>query len=433
MGGSAALGLAAAAAVAWLLLRARRRGFDPLRRRRMLTVKYDLAPAVAHGALPMHIADMDLPCCASIHRAICARAAHPTFGYTIQPTVGWARVARWHTEVHGCRVAPEMFCFSASVITSVCNLIDLLTEPGDGVLVMTPLFAPLTRAIIGCGRKLVAHPLHAGADGVYEMDVDRLERALPAARALLLCSPHNPGGRVWSAVELRDLARACATHGVSVIADEIWADWALWGSAHVPFHRVAEGVARDAPLAYACLGAPTKTWNLAGLHCTYVLLPQPTLRDRYLAHVAHAFLHYGSAFATCALLGAYGREGARWLAATKALVEANYALLVEALRAGVAEIVPMRPQATYLVWLDCTALAAALRLGSPAELNDFVLGEARLVLAPGDEFGDARCGFHQRINIACERRVVAEAAERLVGAVARRRAELRAAATGRDG
>jgi cystathionine beta-lyase len=280
-------GVAVLAGLAW---RRRRRsrcfGFDaPVDRSCVHTVKHDLA-AILYGeaaacALPMWVADMELPCCAHIQRAIAERARHPTFGYTVQPREIWESVGRWMVERQGwCRAPkPASFVFSASVVTSFCNVLEALTAAGDTVVVMTPLYAPLQHAVVGTGRRLVRHALRLSErSGRYEMDMAALEAQLDGAHCLLLCSPHNPSGRMWRRDELRAVCAACAARRVLLVADEIWADWALPGCdvAFVP----CAALAAEAGCALVTLGAPTKSWSLAGLHASFVVIDDDEMRRR---------------------------------------------------------------------------------------------------------------------------------------------------------
>ncbi len=393
----------------------------PLDRTHTLTVKHGLAklffgPEADVNPLPLKLwlADMELPTAEPIQRAIIARARHPAYGYTYQPDAIWQLVSAWLSSRHGWQIQPSCFVFSPCIVTSFCGLIRALTQPSEGVLVMTPLYAPLQEAVHRTGRQLVRHELMLDArTGRFEMGVEeRLVRLLPGVRLLLLCSPHNPGGVVWTRAELRALAEACARHDVTLVADEIWQDWALFGHAHVPAAVAAGGTA----CRVVTMGSPTKTWNLAGLHCSYVAFAADeagaALRQRYLAEMEPAYLTFGGTFATIAMLAAYA-EGLPWLIEAKAYVEANVRYLESALRERVPEVVVLRPQATYLVLLDFRLLSL-----SSDELRAFLVKRARLLLSHGAQFdptGDF--GQYQRLNCACARAVLTEAVWRLESAV----------------
>lgn len=404
--------------------RRRRPRFDfdrPLDRSHVHTVKHVL-PVFMHGeaaaeALNMWVADMELPCCGRIRRAIMDRAQHPTFGYTIQPREIWSLVGKWMVERQGHPSAPDpdSFVFSASVVTSFWNVLEACTAPGDRVLLMTPLYAPLQEAVRSSGRVLVPHVLQLSQErGRYEIDLKRLETDLQGVSLLLLCSPHNPSGTVWRRWELAAVASACARHGVILVADEIWADWSLPGAEPVVPCRAV--VTADGAPRLITLGAPTKSWSLAGLHASFLVIEDAELRQRYTRRVLPAFLAFGSTFATAAMLAAY-EHGAPWLDAARAHVRANVELLCYLLRAYVPEVVPLPPEATYLVWLDCSRLGLA-----PKALHDFMLRSARLHLSAGEEFAPEAAQY-MRMNVACPRPMLLEAVGRLQGAVERLRAE----------
>ena len=289
---------AAACGLSLFLQRRRRRGatrFDislVVDRRGTHAVKHELS--AKREALQLWVADMDLPICSKIQEAITARAMHPVFGYTIQPKLIWERAGAWlsagqnwpHTP------PPSAFVFSASVVSAFCNVLRSLTREGDGVVVMVPSYAPLQQVVTSSGRKLLLHslPLRTGGRGgsstgpQHEIDFGGLEATLLAKqpKVLLLINPHNPGGKVWTRAELARLASLCARLDVLVVSDEIWADWVIGeGVDFTPFASVASA----AGCPCITMNAPTKTFNLAGLHAAYLVIEDPRLRDAYLSHV----------------------------------------------------------------------------------------------------------------------------------------------------
>lgn len=394
--------------------------FSHIERAGTHSVKHELT-SNPHG-LQMWVADMELPCCPSIVRAINERAAHPNYGYTVQPAAIWDAVSSWLVARQGWRMPPacEEFIFSASVVTSFCNVLRALTSEGDAVLVMTPLYAPLQRAVTGCGRRLVEHRLAFGdrcafgdtdSPKAYQMDattrlVERLDSE-PSVRVLLLCNPHNPTGRVWRRAELAALARECAKRQILVVSDEIWADWVLPSACQWPFEPFAN-VAAAAGCQYITLGAPTKSFSLAGLHASYLILPDARLRRKYLEYTEPAFLTYGSVFATAAMLAAYSDAAAAWLDAARSHVADNVRYLGSFLHHHVPQVTVEHLEATYCAWLNLRCLQL------DADETSARLKRAGLVLSPGREFdssGASDC--YQRINLACSRPVLELAASRI--------------------
>lgn len=387
---------------------------QPLDRGSTFSVKYGLrgplfGPAAA-DALPLWVADMDLPCAPEVVAALRRRTKHPAFGYTYQPGDIWQLVQRWLEEEHGWRVAADAFVFCAGVVTAAAAALWAFTKPGDAVLVMTPLYEPLQKAVEGAGREPKRHLLELSG-GRYVLDRVRLQRDLKGCTALLLCNPHNPGGRVWLPEELRVVADACRAEGALLLSDEIWADWCLFGHRHRP---AALEAAAGQPVV--TLMAPTKTWNLAGLHCAFLVIEDASLRQKYLASVAYAFLHYGSTFATEAMLAAYAC-GKPWLRGAKGYVEAQLLHCEAFLRERCSpEVVPLRPEATYLLWLDCAGLGSE----DPARL---LREQGGVLLSPGAEFGGAATAHFARLNAAAPRRTLDVALERIAAVVQRRRRE----------
>ena len=422
--------VAAAAGLAAVLIFLRRRArqaslHGPLvDRRGYHTVKHELSPRT--DALQLWVADMELPVCNEIQDAIIERARHPIFGYTIQPREIWESAAAWLVKHQGWprAPAPEAFIFSASVVSGFCSVLRATTQPGDGVVVMVPSYAPLQDVVSGSGRKLHLHSLRRQGTSV-DMALDALEVLLDAERpkVVLLINPHNPSGRVWSRPELAALAAACAVRRVLVVSDEIWGDWVFRRGTFTPFAAVAAAPLTTQKAQPRCrhvtLNAPTKTFNLAGLHAAYVIIEDEDLRAKYLDYVTPGWLHYGSAFATTALLAAYqGRHGERWLDGALELVQGNLAYLTTALQAADVGVTVLPLQATYLAWVDCTQLMERCGLDDPSSLQRFFVDKVGLVLSLGSEFDPTGAtDAFVRMNIACPRALVEAAVHRLRAAV----------------
>mmetsp|Transcript_31733 Transcript_31733/g.80158 ORF Transcript_31733/g.80158 Transcript_31733/m.80158 type:complete len:446 (-) Transcript_31733:35-1372(-) len=363
----------------------------------------------ASTAIPLWIADMDLPCALEITEALQRRMTHPTFGYTYQPSEMWAAVQQWLLEEHSWQVSSDAFVFCAGVVTSAAATLWAYTSPGDCVLVMTPLYEPLQKLVEGAQRRLRKHELLLER-GQYVIENDRLLQDLRGCKMLLFCNPHNPGGRAWEPSELRAVAELCHREGVMIVSDEIWSDWCIFGHRHRPMALEAcegQGV--------VTLMAPTKTWNLAGLHASYLVIEDQALRDQYLAAVDYAFLHYGGTFASEGMLAAYSL-GKPWLQAVKRHIEDQLLHCEAFFRERCSpEVIALRPQATYLLWLDCTRLGVS----DPAR---FFREEADVILSPGADFGGTSTAQFVRLNAATCRRSLDVALRGMAAAVAKVRA-----------
>lgn len=424
-----AMGVAAAIAAVYVVYRRRRPPFDALvDRGGMFTVKHELTGVIhgakASGAIQLWVADMELPCCEHIRRALEARARHPIpAGYTFQPPQAWANVAQWLEKYQNWPRCPDpsSFVFSANVVASFANLMRVFTRESDGVVVMTPCYSPLQRAVNGCDRRLILHPLATDRMMKYDLDLPALSLTLASQKPamLLLINPHNPSGRVWSSVELGALAALCAEHDVLVVSDEIWGDWCFESpsaAGFTPFARV--GALQHC--RHVTLSAPTKTFNLAGLHCSYLIVEDEQLRKAYMDYVEPATLHYGSAFATEALLSAFCTTSASWLAAAKSYVQDNASFVEQYLQQNALDewMRPWPLAATYLLWLDCSGLAACLeRHERRCALHTFFI-DAGVVLSAGSEFDPTKASDKfMRMNIACSRGMLESALDRIRQAV----------------
>ncbi len=363
--------------------------------------------------LPMWVADMDFAAPGAIVEALATRARHLVFGYTDYDEALYQAVADWLETRHGWVVPREWIVFGPGVIMNLIYALGAFTDLGDGVIIQRPVYHPFTQVVERNGRAVVDNPLVLDG-GRYRMDLDDLRaKARSGARMLILCSPHNPVGRVWTREELTGLGDICNEHGILVVSDEVHGDLTYPGVQHVPYGSIGEAYARNSIV----LAAPTKTFNLAGLQSAYAIVADPDLRRRLADHMDAVALvpkSFGNAFALEALKAAYGRC-ADWLDELRAYLAGNLAFLEDFLAREIPEIRPIHPEGTYLVWLDCRGLGM-----DADELSTFMRDEARVALNDGQVFGAEGAGF-ERINIACPRSMLAEALERMAAAAATRR------------
>lgn len=376
-------------------------------RRATDSVKWNNAEMLAYGAdtLPFWVADMDFTVAEPIRRALAARVEHAVFGYAVTPESYFSAVCGWYARRHNWQINPETICFSPGVVAGVSYLLALLTEPGNGVIIQPPVYHVFARQIAEAGRRVVDNPLRLGADGRYEMDfADLAQKAAdPNNKVMVLCSPHNPAGRVWREDELRRLGEICFANDVFVISDEIHNDLLRDGVRHICFPTLFPA---EKNRIVTCVSA-SKTFNLAAFECASVIIADNTLRQRYQEYLQKTIrLHGPSALAAVATTAAYA-EGEEWLTQLNQYLEHSLDWLADFVSAQLpaARLIPC--DGTYLAWLDVSAYAP-----DTAALCKRLLAEAHVYFEEGELFGTGGAGF-LRINIACPLSMLREGMARL--------------------
>ncbi len=356
--------------------------------------------------LPLWVADMDFRSPEPVIRALRERVEHGIFGYGLDQPEFHELVCERLAKRYGWRVAPEAVLTQPGVIPSFNLAAQILAQPGDGVLLATPLYPPLLRVPGNAGLTSDEALLAREADGRYAIDWDALGAAIgPRTRMLLLCNPHNPVGRVLTREELGRLAELCLRHGLGICADEIHCDLVFNGASHVPIASLDPEVERRT----ITLMAPSKTWNLPGLKASVAIIPDPDLRARFVA--AHRDLVRAvNVLGYVAMVAAY-RDGQPWLDDLLRYLEANRDVLVDTVRREMPGVRLAPPEATVLAWLDCRE--AGIPDGDP---YTFFLERARVALNDGRTFGRGGDGF-VRLNFACPRATLVEALGRMAGAL----------------
>ncbi|MBR3544737.1 MAG: pyridoxal phosphate-dependent aminotransferase [Oscillospiraceae bacterium] len=352
--------------------------------------------------LGMWVADMDFASPECVRRALREAADFGVFGYDAAPKEYHEAFIAWEKERHGLEIDREWIRFSPGVVTGFYWLVKMLTEPGDSVLIQTPVYYPFMSAIEDQGRKLVRSEL-VNTNGIYTVDFEDFERKITeeAVRVFILCSPHNPIGRIWTRSELAKMLEICRRHSVKVISDEIHHDFELGGHKHTP--TLAVGDYGD---MVAMLTAPSKTFNLAGLQNSFVILPDKDIRDRYDAALRDVHIMGGNSLGNVAAAAAY-TGGADWLESVLRTVEDNDALFRARLAEGLPKAVISPLEGTYLLWVDLGAYVAA------EDIKTVMEERCGLALDYGTQFGgNAPC--HIRVNLATDGAVVEEAAARLI-------------------
>lgn len=384
--------------------------FDkPVARRGSGALKYD-ALRERFGRddlLPMWVADMDFETPDFIVEALRRRMEHPVFGYTLEPDDYRPAIVEWQAKRNGWHIRPEWLAYIPGIVKGIGLALHLFTEPGDRVVVQPPIYHPFHQLPQANGREVVWNPLRLTEQG-YEMDFEQLESLLSdkRCRMLLLANPHNPAGIAWDAATLRRLAEICAAHGVLVVSDEIHADMPLFGHRHTPFASVCEAAACNS-ITFA---APSKTFNIAGIVSSYAVVPDDGLRRRFFGWLEANEFHAPHLFAPIATVAAY-RQGETWLGELLHYIEENVVAVERFCRERIPGIRPMRPQASFLMWLDCRGLGLRQQ-----ELVSLFVDRARLALNDGSMFGPGGEGF-MRFNIGTRRALLQEALERLEQAV----------------
>lgn len=357
--------------------------------------------------LPMWVADMDFRCPEPVVEALIERAQHGIYGYTAPTTAFYESVVNWMKRRHGWKIKPEWICVTPGVVPALNMLVRTFVPSGDRVLIQPPVYYPFFMAIENNQAELVTNPL-IYQDGRYCMDFEDLEHKARDSRVkmAILCSPHNPVGRVWTRSELMEFGRICAENDVLVVSDEIHGDLVYNGYSFTPFADLSPEFAQRSMICTA----PSKTFNIAGLQTSCIIIPNEDARSRFKKTLLSNGLFGISCFGVVALQAAYD-EGEEWLERVIAYVEGNLEYLESYIAEHIPQISVVRPEGTYLVWLDCRGLGLDSK-----DLGKLMMENARVYLDHGIIFGPEGEGF-ERINIACPRSILAEALHRIRDAI----------------
>ncbi len=365
------------------------------------SIKYGRA---SEGQIPMWIADMDFRTAPAVSSAMKERLNRDVLGYTFTPEEFYQSIIHWEKEMHGWQVDKEWVSYCPGVITSINQAYLTFTNPGDGIVVMPPVYNLFRMYAERLGRRVIDNPLLF--DGKhYQVDFDRLEKMLSRkdAKILVLCNPHNPAGLVWDRDVLRRIATLSRQNGVLVISDEIHADLTLYGRRHTSFCSVSE----DAAAVGLVFAGPTKAFNLAGVSMTaYCVIPNEELRQPFQKQLRDAKLDEAPIASLVATIAAY-TNGIPWLQSLKEYLQGNIREVVDFFSTNDLGIKAIQPQASFLVWLDCRAMG----LGQDELMRFF--SDKGLLLSNGAAYGQGGEGFI-RMNIGCPRKIVKEALERIL-------------------
>lgn len=356
--------------------------------------------------LPLWVADMDFETPAFITDALKKRMEHSLFGYTVVPEELWTSIINWIDVHHQWRVKREWLSFIPGIVKGIGLVINIFTRPDEKVIIQPPVYHPFRLVPEGNGREVVYNPLREN-NGLYEMDFDNLEKvADDKCRVLILCNPHNPGGICWSRETLMRLADFCYDHHLLVISDEIHCDMALFGHKHIPFASVSEKAAQIS----ITMQAPTKTFNIAGIISSHAIVPNPEIRKTFYGWLKANELDEAHIFAHIATIAAF-RKGEEWRRQMLAAVENNIRFVEDFCREHMPQIRPIRPEASFLMWLNCRELHLDHK-----QLLDLFIDKAHLALNDGEMFGPGGEGF-MRMNVGSPQAYVREGLEKLAKAV----------------
>ena len=389
--------------------------FDqPIDRTSYYTVKHTFCEKTC---IPFWVADMELPTAPCVQKAIENRAKHSTYGYTIQPIEMWNRICKWLNDSHQWKVKSSEMIFTSNLVAATANCLNAFTNEGDSVAMLLPLYHPLQNVVDKSGRRLVTLGMleveretkeNGTSKSLFIFDPKRLKQLIirENVRALIWCHPHNPGGRVWKKEELKVVVNICKEFNVTIISDEIHSDLMLWGKKHTPMQLVGHACGYN---NIVTMSSPGKTFNLAGMHSGFVVIQNATLHKKYMSVVEHAYLHFGSCFATTSMLSAYTNDGRLWMNQLIAYLEQNVRLVEQFFSDRIPEIRVMRPDASFLVLLNCEQLG----FKNSSDLIHFFRKKARVQLSDGYTFGGNTYAQYQRMNIGCTRDVLMDGLQRI--------------------
>ncbi len=370
-------------------------------------IKYDLRKEIfGSDVIPMWVADMDFKTPDFIVAALQKRLDHNIYGYSFRPHKYYQSIIDWLASRHNWSIQKEWICFSPGIVPALNISVLAFTRPGDSIIVQPPVYFPFFSAVESHGRNLVYNQLKESA-GRWFMDFDSLISSInDTTKMIIISNPHNPVGRAWTPYELNKLADICISNNILILSDEIHCDLILPGFTHTPVANISEKIAE---ITVTCI-APSKTFNLAGLSTSSVIISNPVLRKYFNKKIETLHIGSGNIFGTVASIAAYS-EGNAWLDALLVYIEKNIDYVENYCRENIPEIIPVTPEATYMTWLDCR------KLGLPGkDLQNFFVKNAGVGMNEGSTFGPGGEGF-MRMNLAATHITVEKAMAQIEKAI----------------
>ncbi|ALC96866.1 MULTISPECIES: MalY/PatB family protein [Capnocytophaga] len=355
--------------------------------------------------LPMWVADMDFKTPPFIVEVMKKRMECEVFGYTAKPESWYEAIISWQKRRHKWTITKEMISFVPGVVPALAMAVQAFTQRGEKVMIQQPVYNPFAQVIRNNHRELVNCPLEL-KDGQYHINFKLFEKKIKGCKLFLFCHPHNPGGRVWTREELKKVATICAQNNVIIVADEIHADLTLLPYEHIPFASVSEEAKQNSVV----FASPSKAFNMAGLATSYAVIANPTLRRRFESYVEGNELAAGNVFAFNTVVAAYNK-GEEWLQQMLTYVQGNIDEVVSYIKENIPQLKAIIPQASYLVFIDFSALQL-----NQKDIVALCTNRAHLALNDGSIYGEEGNGY-MRINLACPRSVVRQALAQLKDAI----------------
>lgn len=373
-------------------------------RRNTGSLKWD----VAENELPMWVADMDFKTAPEIINALEQRLKHGVFGYSVIPNEWYDSIIKWWKNRHKWNIKKDWLIFSTGVVPTLSSVVRKLTTPAENVVFMTPVYNIFYNSVVNNGRNVVECPLSYNRAS-YSIDFTLLEEKLsdPQTSMMILCNPHNPTGQIWDKSTLEKIGDLCVKHNVVVVSDEIHCDLTEHDCEYIPFASVSENCKNN---SVTCI-APTKTFNIAGLQTSAVVVPNKALRHKVWRGLNTDEVAEPNAFAVTASVSAFD-YGEQWLDELRKYISENKRVTTEFIKSEIPEIKVVKSQATYLMWLDCSSFGVSTKT-----LADFIRKETGLYVSYGKQFGGNGDSFI-RFNVACPRETLLDGLARLKNGVA---------------